>query len=101
MVLIAGGRNKDLDITPLARASHVRHLLAIGEGADDLLAAADRPAERVADLPAAVQRAANWPRPGDVVLLAPGCASFDMFDDYEARGEAFKEAVLAWLEEPS
>ena len=101
VVLIAGGRNKDLDITPLATAPHVRHLLAIGEGADDLLAAADRPAERAADLPAAVRRAGELAQPGDVVLLSPGCASFDMFDDYKARGEAFQEAVLTWAGERS
>jgi UDP-N-acetylmuramoylalanine--D-glutamate ligase len=35
---------------------------------------------------------------GDVVLLSPACASFDMFDNYEHRGRVFKEAVLAWQE---
>ena len=42
-----------------------------------------------------VSSAASLARPGDVVLLAPGCASLDMFDDYAARGDAFTEAVRA------
>lgn len=101
VVLIAGGRNKDLDVTPLARAEQVRHLIALGESADDLLAAANRPAERAVDLGDAVRRAGELARPGDVVLLSPGCASFDMFVDYRARGEAFASAVLDWIKEAS
>jgi UDP-N-acetylmuramoylalanine--D-glutamate ligase len=46
-------------------------------------------------MPEAVAVAAAWARPGDVALLAPAAASFDMFEDYAARGDAFRAAVQA------
>jgi len=92
VVLIAGGLAKGLDVAPLARAENVRAVIAIGEAAPQLLAAAERgfPAE---SMDQAVEIAAGFAQPGDTVLLAPGCASFDMFADYAARGRAFVEAV--------
>lgn len=94
VVLIAGGRAKGLDVRPLARAESVRELVAIGESAVDLLE--ERPGGFAADsMDDAVERAIAVARPGDVVLLAPGCASFDMFDSYGHRGDAFASAVLA------
>ncbi len=94
VVLIAGGRAKGLDVRPLAEADSVRELVAIGESAPDLLG--ERPdgfgAGSMAD---AVDRAMTIARPGDVVLLAPGCASFDMFDSYGHRGDEFAAAVRA------
>jgi UDP-N-acetylmuramoylalanine--D-glutamate ligase len=56
--------------------------------------------EHCADLASAVHRAAALAQPGDVVLLSPACASFDMFRNYEHRGAAFTAAALAlpWAE---
>jgi UDP-N-acetylmuramoylalanine--D-glutamate ligase len=92
VVLIAGGRAKGLDVTPLAVAERVRGLVAIGESAAKLLEA--RPDAVVAgSMAEAVTEAIALSRPGDVVLLAPGCASFDMFDSYGHRGDVFAAAV--------
>jgi len=94
VVLIAGGRAKGLDVRPLARADTVRRLVAIGESADDLLEV--RPdGARASTMDEAVAQAIEWSRPGDAVLLAPGCASFDMYDSYGHRGDAFAAAVRA------
>lgn len=92
VVLIAGGRTKGLDITPLATAESVRALIAIGEGADELLMERDD-AVAAGTMSEAVERAMSLSSPGDVVLLAPGCASFDMFESYGQRGDLFAEAV--------
>jgi len=59
------------------------------------LATGDIPVERVASLDAAVRAAGAVAVAGDTVLLAPACASFDMFSDYAARGRAFRAAVEA------
>lgn len=92
VVLIAGGRAKGLDIRPLARAEHVRAVVAIGESAPELLA--ERPdAVRAETMDEAVAEAGDLAENGDVVLLAPGCASFDMFDSYGQRGDVFAAAV--------
>ena len=101
VVLIAGGRNKGLDLGVIARgATGVRHVVAIGESAGDVIdafAAAGVPGERAVSMDDAVARAAGHAAthagPGATVLLSPGCASFDMFADYKARGEAFRAAV--------
>jgi UDP-N-acetylmuramoylalanine--D-glutamate ligase len=95
VILIAGGRNKGLDLTSLLGVPSVRHVLAIGEAAGELAAAGGGKVSMVADLAAAVACAASVAEPGDTVLLAPGCASFDMFDSYQHRGEVFTELVLA------
>lgn len=96
VVLIAGGRDKGLDVTDLARHPNVVGLVAIGEAAPVLLAAAgSRPSQRAQTIVEAVEIAASMAQPGQTVLLAPGCASFDMFDSYEDRGEQFSAAVRA------
>ena len=94
VVLIAGGLAKGLDVTPLAKASNVRFVVAIGSSAEALVSAAPPGRAVIAtSMEEAVDEAMRMARPGDTILLAPGCASFDMFDDYAARGNAFVAAV--------
>ena len=97
VVLIAGGRDKGQDFRPLAPLVRqaVRHLVLIGEGAQGMAQAwAEVPHERAGTLADAVRLAYEAARPhGAVVLLSPGCASFDMFRDYEDRGRRFKDEV--------
>jgi UDP-N-acetylmuramoylalanine--D-glutamate ligase len=97
VVWIAGGRDKGLDYGELAdaAAARVRAALLVGEAAGKLEAAlAGRVRTRTAaSLEDAVREAARLAEPGDVVLLAPACASQDMFRDFEERGECFRAAV--------
>jgi len=104
VVLIAGGEGKGQDFSPLASAvaSHARAVILIGRDApmiERALAGVAVPVERAISLEMAVERAAERARPGDVVLLAPACASFDMFDSYAHRGECFAAAVSALVGE--
>jgi UDP-N-acetylmuramoylalanine--D-glutamate ligase len=93
--LILGGRGKDEDYMPLRApvAERCAGVYLIGEEAERLGAVVG--GERCETLERAVDAAAGAARPGEVVLLSPACASFDQFDDYEARGRAFKELVAA------
>ena len=97
VVWIAGGRDKGLDFAPLAEAAsgRVRAAVLVGEAAGKLKdALADRVAvHAAASLDEAVQAAARLAHKGDVVLLAPACASQDQFRDFAERGERFREAV--------
>ena len=98
IVLIAGGKGKGQDFTPLAAAArgHVAHAVLIGEDAAKIGAAlrdASVPATFAASMPEAVDRARALATPGGIVLLSPACASFDMFDNFEHRGEVFKKIV--------
>jgi UDP-N-acetylmuramoylalanine--D-glutamate ligase len=94
VVLIAGGLAKGLDVSPLAVAENVRMLVAIGEAAPTLVAAApESRSTAAASMAEAVEMAFAGARPGDTILLAPGCASFDMFEDYADRGTAFVVAA--------
>ncbi|MCC7075978.1 MAG: UDP-N-acetylmuramoyl-L-alanine--D-glutamate ligase [Acidimicrobiia bacterium] len=96
VVLIAGGRNKGLDLGAFAAtADRVRGLVAIGECAPEVVAAFEStgvPAVTAADMESAVRQAAGMARAGDTVLLSPGCASFDWYRDYAERGRAFTRA---------
>ncbi len=97
IILIAGGRGKKSDyrvLRPLI-GKRVREMVVIGEDAPLLEDAFGDivPTRRAETLPEAVRQAASLARSGDCVLLAPACASFDMFLNYEHRGRVFKEAV--------
>ncbi|HEB89090.1 MAG TPA: UDP-N-acetylmuramoyl-L-alanine--D-glutamate ligase [Deltaproteobacteria bacterium] len=96
---IAGGRHKGGDLSRLAdcAAARVRRAFLIGEAADEFADALEGriPVERVGDLEKAVERAAGSAHAGESVLLAPACASFDQFENFEDRGRRFQSAVRA------
>lgn len=96
VVLIAGGRNKGVDLSILGQAAdRVRAVVAIGESAGEIDAAfAPHTAVAKAEsMDEAVTRAACLARAGDVVLLSPACASYDWYDSYAHRGADFIRAV--------
>ncbi len=97
VVWLAGGQAKGQRFDALAPvvARHVRHAILFGEDAGAIEKALNGvvTVERVPDLSAAVAAAKHRARPGDAVVLAPACASFDQFRDFAARGEAFVAAV--------
>jgi UDP-N-acetylmuramoylalanine--D-glutamate ligase len=100
VVLLAGGRNKGLDLSVLAdAAAHVRAVVAFGESAPDVERAFSgvRPVTRAGSMHEAVAAADAYARPGDVVLLSPGCASFDAYTSYAARGDDFATEVQELL----
>ncbi len=99
VILIAGGRDKDSDFSvlmPLIKEK-VKSLILIGEAKDKIKRAVGEAAKEVFmedDFRAAVLKAKQAASHGDVVLLSPACASFDMFRDFEDRGRQFKKAVM-------
>ncbi len=93
VVLIAGGLAKGLDLTPIAEETNVKLLVGIGEAGPGLVDAAGDRGRLAGSLEVAVEVAAAAAEPGDTVLLAPGCASFDQFVSYGARGDRFSELV--------
>jgi len=105
-VLIAGGRNKGLDLSSLADAAgHLRAVVAIGEAAPTVCEVFDGLVETVVagSMEAAVDAATRAARPGDTVILSPACASFDWYPSggYPARGEHFARAVRALADDGS
>ena len=106
VVLLAGGYDKGLDLTDFVRgivARRVKGVALIGQTADKLKALLQEhdpdgrvPAKIHVTLEAAFQWAAAQSAPGDVVLLSPGCASYDWFVNYEARGEEFTRLARGW-----
>jgi UDP-N-acetylmuramoylalanine--D-glutamate ligase len=97
IILIAGGRDKDSDFSLLNNLirQRVKALVLLGETKERLARVWEglAPAYLAADMDEAVARAADLADPGEVVLLSPACASFDMFRDYAHRGETFQKAV--------
>ncbi len=101
VVLLAGGRNKGLDLSVLAEeAGRLRAVVAIGEAAPEVAAAfagSAVPVSVATSMDDAVARARAAARPGDVVLLSPGCASYDWYGGYGERGDDFARAVAEEL----
>ncbi len=116
LLVILGGKDKDSDYAPLAGPlrQRAKEVLLIGAAAEKIAShlhaqwnstgispscerdvASAIPVERAGTLDRAVMLGFEHARPGDTVLLAPACASFDQFDNYEHRGRVFKAAVLA------
>lgn len=97
VVLIAGGRGKNADYQPLSEAiaESCAAVVLIGEDAEKIrLAIGDSvPVFQEASMQLAVKRAAEISSPGDCVLLSPACSSFDMFKNFEDRGDAFESEV--------
>ncbi|CFX62833.1 UDP-N-acetylmuramoylalanine-D-glutamate ligase [Syntrophomonas zehnderi OL-4] len=99
IVLIAGGRSKGGSFTALAELipGKVKELVLLGEAREQIKSAVMelgyRNIHEVEDFPAAVYLAQRLAEPGDVVLLSPACASWDMFPSYEHRGDLFCELV--------
>jgi UDP-N-acetylmuramoylalanine--D-glutamate ligase len=97
VVLILGGKGKKAPYAPLEQLvqTKVRKLILIGEDAETIANELGEYAqfERASDMKDAVERSFNAAEKGDVVLLAPACASFDMFESFEHRGKVFKGDV--------
>ncbi len=106
-VLILGGRTKGDDYSRLAAPirTRVRHLVLIGETTDEFSRIfADLPHSAASSLDEAVETAMGVSEEGDAVILSPACTSFDMFKDFEERGNAFRESFeklkrgeLSWI----
>jgi UDP-N-acetylmuramoylalanine--D-glutamate ligase len=102
VVLLAGGRNKGLDLSVLARGeSRLRGVVAFGEAGPEVAKAfsASIPTEVVDSMREAVLAAARLARPGDAVLLSPACASFDAYANYNDRGDDFAAEVAKLMVE--
>ena len=97
-VLILGGRGKNAPYAPLIPLidGSVRSIVVIGEDAENIESQlmGHSPIVRAGSLDDAVQKCFGAAEPGDAVLLAPACASFDMFDSFEERGREFKRCVV-------
>ena len=100
IVLIAGGKSKRTDFRAMGEAirKRAKALILIGEAADEIANAVDaKKTARAVSMDDAVAIARGLAEAGDVVLLSPGCASFDMFASAEARGDAFAQAANAMV----
>ena len=99
VILIMGGRDKGANFRELHPylAGKVKRIIVLGEAADRIQESLSPipPSTRAHSLDSAVSLAHDYSQSGDTVLLAPGCASFDMFTNFEERGDTFKQAVNA------
>jgi len=99
IVLLAGGKSKGSDFLPFAEKikERVKELVLLGQSALEIEEALKKVGysryRHAASLPEAVKLASQLAEEGDIVLLSPACASFDMFDNYEHRGDIFKKLV--------
>jgi UDP-N-acetylmuramoylalanine--D-glutamate ligase len=97
LYLILGGRDKAGVFEPLIEEGRgkVEGIICIGEAKEKIFDALGKafPTQFAESLPAAVELGFELAHPGETVLLSPGCASFDMFDNFEHRGRVFKETV--------
>lgn len=101
--VILGGYDKASDLTPLAQfaAQHCFAIYTIGSTGDQIATVAQDegrsvPINRCGTLDRAVELVSQHAQPGHTVLLSPGCASWDQFENYEQRGSAFVEAILKY-----
>ncbi len=99
IVLLLGGRDKggDFDLLRKPVKQKVKTIILIGEAADKIAKSLNGtvPLEKASDLKEAVRLAYSAAVPGEIVLLAPACTSFDMFNNFEERGKIFKKEVRA------
>jgi len=97
VIWIAGGEGKDADFSPLKQAAkdHVKHVILMGRDASLIEAALENvvPVQYAADMGDAVARAHALANAGEIVLLSPACASFDMFENFTHRGDVFADKV--------
>ncbi len=103
IILIAGGRDKGCDYKEILRAgrNRIKTVIAIGEAGPKIQEALGPHLpvmHNQGDIRDIVAMAASLAASGDVILLSPGCSSFDMFTDFRDRGNSFKEAVLEYFE---
>jgi UDP-N-acetylmuramoylalanine--D-glutamate ligase len=101
VVLIAGGKGKNTDFTDLGRAAsrQAKMVVLLGESAAEIGAhISGVPVAYSHSMPEAVDVAGRAAVPGDVVLLSPGCTSFDMFESAEQRGDVFAQLVRKRVE---
>lgn len=102
VVLIAGGRNKDLDLAQIAiESGRIKSVVAIGESAEMIsqVFAGKKPVAIASSMQEAVEQAARVSVAGDVVLLSPGCTSFDWYGGYAERGDHFAGLVRQFISE--
>jgi UDP-N-acetylmuramoylalanine--D-glutamate ligase len=98
-VLLAGGKDKGLDFSGLTRLvrEKVKTVVLIGQMTEKLFAlwSTTVPCIKATSLADSIDQCGKIARPGDVVLFSPGCSSFDMFKDFEDRGDQFRALVQA------